>query len=93
MRQRKLERKVQAAMARDEWVELAQLAKLGGADIRDKTHSKTPLHCAAFKGKTALAAILLDNGADVGAQTTLGATPLHAAVRGDRAQMVKYLVE
>ena len=64
----------------------------------------TPLHLAAALGQRAIAELLLDRGAEPGAQTTQryigpafdlapGSTPLHAAVTGQRLEMVMLLLE
>jgi ankyrin repeat protein len=55
----------------------------------------TPLHLAAFFGATELAAALLSKGAKIDARSTnsMQNTPLHAAVAGRRAAMVKFLLE
>lgn len=37
----------------------------------------TPLHLAAANGKTNVMEILIKNGADIGAKTDQGNTPLH----------------
>jgi ankyrin repeat protein len=55
----------------------------------------TPLHLAAFFGANELAEALLAKGAQVDARSTnnMQNTPLHAAVAGRRADMVKFLLE
>ena len=40
---------------------------------------KTPLHCATYRGRTKIAAYLIEQGADLNALTTSGSTPLHGA--------------
>lgn len=57
-------------------------------DINDNALGMTPLHCAAFRGNEAMLELLLDNGADINAQTKDGDTALHlATVRGKRKIM------
>jgi ankyrin repeat domain-containing protein 50 len=57
-------------------------------DINDNALGVTPLHCAAFRGNEAMLELLLDNGADINAQTKDGDTALHlATVRGKRKIM------
>lgn len=55
----------------------------------------TPLHLAAFFGAQDLAEALLAKGAEVDVRSTnnMQNTPLHAAVAGRRAGMVKFLLE
>lgn len=65
------------------------------------THSHdgwTPLHLAAFFGHHALAALLLDRGADVNARSTSerfakSNTPLHAAAANRQVEVARLLVE
>lgn len=45
-----------------------------------------PLHCACRWNKTGVASLLLQNGADVNAQTNGGQTPLHLAASNSRAK-------
>ena len=47
----------------------------------DDMHSTTPLHRAALSGDTKAAVILLQNGADIEARNSAGATPLICAVQ------------
>jgi ankyrin repeat protein len=63
-----------------------------------RTHSTdgwTPLHLAAFFGGHDLAEALLKKGAEIDSRSTnsMKNTPLHAAVAGRRAGMVKFLLE
>jgi ankyrin repeat protein len=55
----------------------------------------TPLHLAAFFGSQELAEALLAKGAEIDARSTnsMKNTPLHAAVAGRRAALVKFLLE
>jgi ankyrin repeat protein len=54
----------------------------------------TPLHLAAFFGRTDAARILLDAGADVGAvsRNSLTNTPLHAAAAGKHSEVALLLL-
>jgi ankyrin repeat protein len=55
----------------------------------------TPLHLAAFFGKTDAARLLLNKGALVNARSTnpMENMPLHAAAAGRHAEVVKLLIE
>ena len=50
-----------------------------GSSIGEKKLSGTPLHLAATEGHKEVAALLVDNGADVKAKNNLGQTPLNLA--------------
>ena len=58
------------------------------------TDGWTPLHLAAFFGSQDLAQALIDKGAEIDSRSTnnMQNTPLHAAVAGRRAAMVKFLL-
>jgi hypothetical protein len=57
-------------------------AKLDAVGALDRT----PLHMAAFYGRTKIAELLIAHGADVNARDQIAMTPLHAAViSGERA--------
>jgi ankyrin repeat protein len=63
-------------------------------EVRD-TDASTPLHCAAWKGHTEVAALLLDFGADVQAKNKndhWGNTPLHAAAHGNQRAVAELLI-
>jgi uncharacterized protein len=55
----------------------------------------TPLHLAAFFGKTDAARLLLNKGAQVNARSTnpMQNMPLHAAAAGKHAEIVKLLLD
>lgn len=53
----------------------------------------TPLFYAVLSGKTEIAEMLLGKGAKADAQSTGGATPLHAAAQRNDAAMLKILCE
>ncbi|HEY2845577.1 MAG TPA: ankyrin repeat domain-containing protein [Bryobacteraceae bacterium] len=59
------------------------------------TDGWTPLHLAAFFGKSDAARLLLDKGASVTARSTnaMANTPLHAAAAGQNAEIVTLLLE
>src|ERR1700693_4059281 len=68
-------------------------ASLVGARDSD---ASTPLHCAAWKGHTELAGLLLDFGADVNARNNnghWGDTPLHAAAHGNQRSVAELLID
>lgn len=56
----------------------------------------TLLHFAAFAGDVDTAQTLIENGADVNAQSGVdgkGPTPLHQAVKGEEAEIARLLIE
>ncbi len=55
----------------------------------------TPLHLAAFFGSPETVAVLLENGADVGAvsDNAQGVMPLHSAIAGGHGDICRMLVE
>ncbi len=61
-------------------------------NARDKFR-KTPLHLAAEKGNTELAAVLIRRGADVNARDNLQQTPLHVAALLGKAGVAALLIE
>jgi ankyrin repeat protein len=77
----------------------AGVAELLAADaslvhVRDKDGS-TALHGAAWKGHAAVAALLLDAGAEVNARSQnehYGDTPLHAAAHGNQRAVAELLI-
>jgi Ankyrin repeats (many copies) len=60
----------------------------GDVDERFSFDDKTALHFAALFGHADVAALLLDAGADVGAKTTRGETPLHFAANAATAALL-----
>ncbi len=52
----------------------------------------TPLHYAAFAGRTAIAQVLVACGANVNARDAIGLTPLHAAAYDGRADVAALLL-
>ena len=65
-----------------------------GANINSKdVLDRTPLHLAAFYGRTKTIAFLIENGAEIDAKDHIGMTPLHAAVISGRRQSVQLLLE
>ncbi|RLN59281.1 hypothetical protein BBJ28_00013435 [Nothophytophthora sp. Chile5] len=70
------------------------LLETGRVDVDQATQDGcTALHLAAQRGNTAVAACLLDHGADVDALTTQSESPLLKASRMSHFQTVKLLVE
>jgi ankyrin repeat protein len=74
------------------------LAQIDANPLLLEAHSNdgwTPLHLAAFFGALDLADALLAKGAEIDSRSTnnMQNTPLHAAVAGRRAAMVKFLLE
>ncbi|MCE5315873.1 MAG: ankyrin repeat domain-containing protein [Parachlamydia sp.] len=60
-------------------------------DVLDSLKNRTPLHNAAFHGRVEMIRFLLAQGANINAQTNAEGTcltPLHDAVRMDRAEVV-----
>lgn len=53
----------------------------------------TPLHDAAWHGRTTIVKMCVEHGADVNARNKAGATPLHHATKYGRDDVVKYLLE
>ena len=56
-------------------------------------HDYTPLHVAAFNGKTQTVQLLLDNGANIEAKNDLGHTPVWEAALGDHPDIVGLLLD
>ena len=64
------------------------------AGVNDETDSgETALHCASKSGHTAIAALLVDLGADVNATDLWKQSPLHAACTGKHLDTVRLLVQ
>jgi len=61
-------------------------------DARDWTRRCTPLHAAARRGTLAVAAALLDGGADLEARDSAGDTPLRRAVNCGQVEMAAFLL-
>jgi ankyrin repeat protein len=65
-----------------------------GADINaEDALDRTPLHIAAFYGRTKIIDLLVANGADVNAADHTAMTPLHAAVISGGRQAVQLLLD
>ena len=74
-------------------IPIAQLLLAHGAnaDVSGGHHGGTSLHRAVMHGDSALARLLLDNGADPNCQDWSGKTPLHHAVAQNK-QLVKVVL-
>ena len=65
-----------------------------GADVHAKSFSQTTLHIAAMKGHVDLAALLLENGADINATFLakgVATTPLALAIKAKQPKMEQFL--
>jgi len=65
-----------------------------GADVHAKSFSQTTLHIAAIKGHVDLAALLLENGADINAtflSKGIATTPLALAIKAKQPKMEQFL--
>jgi hemoglobin len=69
----------------------ALLRRGAAADARDRVKRCTPLHAAARRGSVAVAAPLLDGGADLEARDVAGDTPLRRAVNCGQVEMATFL--
>ena len=58
---------------------------------RSPERGETALHCAAWAGHDAAAALLISRGANVDARDVSGGTPLHAAARAARVSLIELL--
>ena len=68
--------------------EIVELLIAKGADVNAKSSDgSTPLHDAAYYGRTVIAELLIAKGADVNAEDEVGLTPLH------RANLTKEIAE
>lgn len=86
---------IKAAKAGDVAAVRALLEADGSLVGARDTDASTPLHCAAWKGHTEVAALLLDFGADVNAKNNndhWGNTPLHAAAHGNQRAVAEVLI-
>lgn len=52
----------------------------------------TPLHCAAFRGRTKLVKLLLSKGVNINARVDMGMTPLYLAINNGQTDVVKFLL-
>ena len=75
-------------------VEAVRSLIAGGADLDEQGDLGTPLHVAALKDDAAIAAILLDAGADKEAAIErTGMRPLHVAASYDRPSVAALLLD
>ena len=63
------------------------------ANVKDKEHGKTPLHRAAERGHTEIAALLLEAKAEVDAKDKYGETPLHYAAQRQHTDAARLLLK
>lgn len=81
------------AIRRGDLQAVQALCKVEGAvRARDKA-GMTPLHYAAFQGRTEAARVLLKSGAPVDAPDAIGMTPLHAAAYGGHEETLRVLLD
>ena len=64
-----------------------------GADVNERHDSATPLHSAARSGASAVARLLLENGADPDTTSDFDFTPLHVAGMSGASTVAKVLLE
>lgn len=68
------------------------IRRVANLETASSTYNNTPLHAAARKGNRACAALLLQAGANVFAQTKLGNSALHLAIEGGFNEVAEDLV-
>lgn len=76
-------------------VDAARLLIDAGVDVnlpKTGTH-QTALHIAAERGSVEVAALLIEESADVDARTDIETTPLHIAAEADRLRVVRLLIK
>ena len=81
--------------------DVARLLLERGADVNARIEHRsdgnpegnTPLHTAADRGRVEVAHVLLDCGANVGAEDKTGRTPLHVAAKHREVETVRLLLE
>lgn len=69
-----------------------RLLKHGASAVAIDSHGCTPLHYAAWHGRTVMVEMLLDASAAIDAQTRDGMTPLHCAAQAYYSDCVKLLI-
>jgi ankyrin repeat protein len=81
------------AAIRGDIVEIKSLLDAGAQiDVTDAL-GRTPLHMAAFYGRTKASELLLASGASIDARDRVGMTPLHAAVLSGGRHEVELLLD
>jgi len=71
---------------------LTGLSLFFGANVNANYSGWTPLHEAAYWGRTEIAKLLLSHGADVNAKDNFGWTPLHKAAEEGKTEITKVLL-
>lgn len=65
----------------------------GDINLKDNFSGSTPLNTAAVFGKTGIAKMLIDAGADLSIKNNDGSTPLHTAAFFGRIEIVQMLID
>ena len=82
-----------AAINGDEREAHSLIKKGADIDARISIGEETALHLASRFGSYAVAKVLVENDADIGARNVQGSTPLHQAALWNHADIVALLVE
>jgi hypothetical protein len=81
------------AAIRGDMVEIRSLLDAGAQINVTDALGRTPLHMAAFYGRSKASELLLANGASIDARDRVGMTPLHAAVLSGGRHEVELLLD